>query len=47
MAISEDAIMENLENALSDIQWLTKTRERSLAITKLQECLMWLKKGRE
>lgn len=47
MQVSEDAIVENLESALSDMQWLTKTRERSLAITKLQECLMWLKKGRE
>lgn len=47
MRVSEDAILEHLEQACVDLHFLEKTRERSLAITKLQECIMWLKKGRE
>lgn len=47
MKVSEDLIVERLEYILADMYLLDKTRERSLAITKLQECLMWLKKGRE
>lgn len=47
MGISEDAIIDNLKNTVSDMGFLTKTREHSLAITKLQECIMWLEKGRE
>ena len=46
MGISEDAIVEHLEQMISDMFLLEKTRERSLAITKLQEGLMWLKEGR-
>lgn len=47
MGVSEDAIVEHLERICGDLHLLDKTRERSLAITKLQECIMWLKKGRE
>ena len=47
MGVSEDIMLERLEQICDDLYLLDKTRERSLAITKLQECIMWLKKGRE
>jgi hypothetical protein len=47
MGVDEDAIIDDLKDTVSCICLLAKTRERSLAITKLQECIMWLEKGRE
>ena len=34
----------NLDQQLLDLQLLQKSRETSLAITKIEECIMWLGK---
>lgn len=43
----ESAIIDKLLDCVSDIKCgLESTRERSMAITKLQEAIMWLQEGR-
>jgi len=35
-------LRKNLDQQLQALKSLGKSRERSIAITKLQECIMWL-----
>lgn len=47
MAPSEELMLNHLNRLVSDLCVLEETRERRLAITKLEECIMWLERGRE
>lgn len=40
--VANKTLRQNLDAELQALKSLSGSRERSLAITKLQECIMWL-----
>ncbi len=40
--VANKTLRQNLDAELQTLKSLSGSRERSLAITKLQECIMWL-----
>lgn len=40
--VANKTLRQNLDVELQTLKSLSGSRERSLAITKLQECIMWL-----
>lgn len=40
--VANKTLRQNLDAELQTLKSLNGSRERSLAITKLQECIMWL-----
>lgn len=40
--VSNKQLRKDLDEKLQTLSSLNKSRERSLAITKLEECIMWL-----
>ena len=40
--VANKTLRQNLDAELQTLKSLSSSRERSLAITKLQECIMWL-----
>ena len=40
--MDDKMLRKNLDQQLQALKSLGKSRERSIAITKLQECIMWL-----
>ncbi len=40
--VANKSLRQNLDAELQTLKSLSGSRERSLAITKLQECIMWL-----
>ena len=40
--VANKTLRQNLDAKLQTLKSLNGSRERSLAITKLQECIMWL-----
>lgn len=40
--VANKTLRQNLDAELQTLKSLSGSRERSLAITKLQECVMWL-----